>query len=94
MGCGMAPSDRTCPVCGYAGLLHVPWVDGRPSDEICPCCATHFGYDDFETDPAARSVRHRELRGAWVDAGFPWFSRTTTAPPHWDPRRQLAVVAA
>jgi hypothetical protein len=90
----MTAQERTCPVCGYAELFDIPWVGGHPSDEICPCCGTHFGYDDFETDAAARSARHAALRKAWVDAGYPWFSQTRTSPPDWDPRRQLAAITA
>ena len=39
-------ATHTCPVCGYAGLDDPPWQGGAPSDEICPSCGTHFGYDD------------------------------------------------
>ena len=90
----LSPRDdepfHTCPVCGYRQLFHPPWVDDSPSDEICPCCGTHFGYDDFAVDEIARATRHQELRNDWTEAGYPWFSSTTTMPPDWDPRRQLA----
>ena len=36
-----------CPACGFDALDEEPWSDDSASDEICPCCALHFGYDDF-----------------------------------------------
>jgi hypothetical protein len=89
----LSPRDdepfHTCPVCGYRRLFHPPWADDSPSHEICPCCGTHFGYDDFASDEIARATRHRELRNDWSEAGYPWFS-STPMPSDWDPRRQLA----
>ncbi len=60
-----------CPVCGY-GEMQFPAED----DNICPCCGTQFGYDDF-------SVSHEELRKRWVNSGAFWFSRETAPPNNW-----------
>ncbi len=67
-----------CPVCGYPEL-------SEPAEDhlICPCCGTHFGYDDFATS-------HDELRREWLAKGAPWFSRAQHPPQGWDPVRQLA----
>jgi hypothetical protein len=81
-----------CPVCGFAGLEEPPWSDAAPSDEICPSCGTHFGFDDAaKGDAARREARHRELRERWKAAGCPWFSRATQPPTSWDPATQLEV---
>jgi hypothetical protein len=80
-----------CPVCGYAGLDEPPWVGSSPSDDICPCCGTQFGYHDFETDADLRAARHVELRRGWIERGCPWHYELEAPPPGWDPARQLAV---
>lgn len=81
-----------CPVCGYPGLRDQPWLDGAPSDEICPCCGTQFGYDDaVGGEGAARERRYVSLRKRWIESGCLWFSRATHQPDDWDPRRQLLV---
>ena len=74
---------QTCPVCGYLELRDPPWSNGLPSDEICPQCGTHFGYDDAVglRDPAALGARHRQLRDAWVREGSRWWSTSTPEPP-------------
>lgn len=66
-----------CPVCGY-DRLNAPPHD----DLICPCCGTHFGYDDY-----AHSVP--ELRSDWIKGGAKWFSRRTPMPNGWSPVIQL-----
>jgi len=43
-----------CPVCGYHDLYGPPWLNGSASDEICPSCDTHFGYEDAAGGDAAR----------------------------------------
>ncbi len=80
-----------CPVCGYPDLYDEPWADGSPSDEICPSCGTHFGYDDAGDDAAARQVRHAHLRQKWRASGFQWFSSSRRPPVSWEPSRQLEV---
>lgn len=82
-----------CPVCGYDRLDEPPWDNESPSDEICPSCGTHFGYDDAAGGSAAqRQARHRDLRERWKAAGCPWFSRTAWQPEDWNPRTQLVSV--
>jgi hypothetical protein len=66
-----------CPVCGY-DQLPAPAADY----EICPSCATEFGYDDFTRSPA-------ELRSDWLDAGAPWRATWLPEPPSWDGLQQL-----
>lgn len=83
-------TDLTCPVCGYSELLHRAWDDGNPSDEICPCCGTHFGYDDFAQTAADRAIQQAELRNRWIANGSPWFSKSTTPPPGLSPAAQPA----
>jgi hypothetical protein len=75
-----------CPVCGYPHLFEMPWSDGAASDEICPSCGTHFGYEDVAGgDAAARQRRYRELRETWEAGGMSWFSQSSEPPPDWDP---------
>ena len=60
-----------CPVCLFRPL---PWP---PSDHnICICCGTEFGFDDFD-------YTHDALRARWVQAGGPWFSREYPPPAGW-----------
>jgi hypothetical protein len=66
-----------CPVCRYPNM-----VDPPEDHEICPCCGTEFGYDDYDKSFA-------DLRTAWVLRGAPWFSRETKRPPGWNAMRQL-----
>lgn len=81
-----------CPVCGFADLDEVPWVGRSGSDEICPSCGTHIGYDDAAgEDLALRSQRHRELREKWKAGGFVWSSVGRTPPPGWNPDMQVSV---
>ena len=77
-----------CPVCGYP-LDFSPWNGNLPSDEICPCCGTQFGYHDFaggELDK--RPAKHSELRRRWIAAGMRW-SDSLGKPPNWNPQKQL-----
>ena|SRR6266496_5225385 len=67
----------TCPICGYAEMPYPP-----ARHEICPCCGTEFGYDDF-----TRS--HRDLRNNWLAQGGPWFSPVHTPPNGWNPFVQV-----
>jgi hypothetical protein len=83
-----------CPVCGYAGLHELPWVGSAASDEICPCCGTHFGLDDFVSGNAKlRPATYERLRRAWIDGGYVWFSRSTPPPLGWSPREQLDLAS-
>lgn len=87
---GIAP---VCPVCGFDELDEPPWEDESPSDEVCPSCGTHFGYDDAAGGDAARRQHvHQRLRAAWKAAGCAWFSSERRPPAGWDPAKQLAIV--
>lgn len=81
----MRPTESTCPVCGYQGLIEPPYdALGCASFEICPCCGVELGYDD-----ATRT--HLELRERWIAAGMKWWSTTRPAPVDWDPAAQLVA---
>ena len=76
-------SDTTCPVCGFQGL------DEPPVDHsICPCCGTHFEYDDFGLTADEVTRRRSELRIRWLASGSPWFSTYTPPPAGWNPVTQ------
>ena len=87
-------ADRyLCPVCGFPALEGPPWTNDFGSDEICPSCGTHFGYDDAaDGDAARREAVYRRLRGRWRAMGCPWFSPGKPAPRGWDPANQLEAV--
>ena len=64
-----------CPVCGFPDLHEPPWQGNAASDEICPSCGTHFGYDDDAGgDAAQREAIYRQRRETWRAAGTPWFA--------------------
>jgi len=74
--------EFTCPVCFYNGLYAPPYDRrGVPSDEICPCCGFHFGYDDLGPDKDIYS----KWRLKWIEGGRTWFSRSRMPPENWDP---------
>lgn len=70
---------HVCPVCAYPYMLDPP-----VETNICPCCGTEFGFDDFDRS-------HEQLRTEWLGRGAPWFSHATPPPILWDPIKQLAV---
>jgi hypothetical protein len=89
----MAIQDLRCPVCGYPALDEPAWLDGRPSDDICPSCGTHFGYDDARGfDAESLRIVHAELRARWVANGCEWWS-AEARPEGWNPQAQLAAVS-
>ena len=82
-----------CPVCGYPDLSETPWTNESPSDEVCPSCGTHFGYDDVAAgDAAERQQFYRRRRSEWRMAGCQWFSVSTHPPSGWNAERQLGGV--
>ena len=88
------PDDRhLCLVCGYPNLKEPPWRHDSASDEICPSCGTHYGYDDFAGgDAAARDEVYRRLRAEWIGGGMVWWS-SREQPRDWNPRDQVRSVA-
>lgn len=71
-----------CPVCGYDLKRRIPTRIAM--GEICSCCGTEFGVDDYE-------VPYSELRRRWLADGCPWFSNATPPPKGWTAQRQLAI---
>jgi len=66
-----------CPVCGFDRLEDPP-----NNYTICPSCGTEFEYDDVRMTVA-------DLRRAWVEGGYKWWSKLDTPPARWNPERQL-----
>ena len=83
--------QNVCPACGFNGLTDPPWsVSGSPSDEICPSCGIHFGYDDAAGgDPQERARLYGNWRDTWEFYGCIWSSKGQRPPPGWDPLKQL-----
>ena len=83
--------SKLCPVCGYQ--LDCPaWSDDLPSFEICPCCGTQFGYDDFcGGDADARRNWWRQARRDWVANGMQWWS-DNPPPDRCDAASQVAQI--
>jgi hypothetical protein len=89
------PDRYLCPVCGYGGLREPPWDNEAPSDEICPSCGIHLGYDDAAGgDAARREALHRAWREQWIAGGMKWWSPGQEAPADWNPEIQLASVTS
>lgn len=65
----MSPS-YTCPVCAWSNMPDAP-----QDYEICACCGTEFGNDDWDTS-------HEELRQIWVDEGCKFFDMDCI-PDNW-----------
>ena len=66
-----------CPICGFDQMPYPP-----VPENICPCCGTEFGFDDYYHRP-------EELRRAWIQAKFPWFDDIIRPPVNWSPVLQL-----
>lgn len=77
---------NTCPVCRFPGLYDPPWVGDSPSDEICPSCGIHFGYDDAagRTDEE-RAAIYEAWQLKWLDSGAHWWSSSQPQPAYWNP---------
>ena len=77
-----------CLACGFQGLDEPPWDGPSASDEICPCCGLHFGYDDAVGGrPELRPTFYHGWRLKWRIDGMRWWS-PTPPPEDWDPDRQ------
>jgi hypothetical protein len=81
-----------CPACGYPGLLEPPHAEnGAASDEICPACGIHFGYEDeIGCDENARASYYRGWGGKWHVDGARWWS-SRASPADWDGEAQFQV---
>lgn len=73
-------------VCNYDGLYEPPY-DERDiaSDEICPCCGFHYGYDDYDKDKTIYKIWREE----WIKKGHIWFSKGRLQPKGWDHKMQM-----
>lgn len=80
-----------CPVCGFA-LSEPPWEDDTPSDEICPSCGIHFGYDDAVAGHSERQLIYLTWRRQWLERGMHWFSLGRKPPSGWNPQHQLQAL--
>jgi hypothetical protein len=78
-----------CLVCGYDHLYEPPYDErGVASDEICPSCGFHYGYDDDNKDEPV----YLEWRNKWVNEGCRRFSTGRKQPADWNPIIQLKRV--
>jgi hypothetical protein len=68
-----------CRVCGLPSVMR--WEDLQ--HEICPCCGNHIGLDDIDLESA------RERRKEWLATGPTWWTERRSAPPNWDPIKQM-----
>ncbi len=71
-----------CPVCGYDKLEEPPL-----NHEICPCCSTHFSYND--SGPKEPSFYHKILRDEWINIFEMKFAHEFLLPENYDPIKQL-----
>ncbi len=61
--------EPICPVC-KTHLSFLPWNGDSASDEICPCCFIHFGYDDFAAgDSLLRQRIYEAWQTEWIKQG-------------------------
>jgi hypothetical protein len=72
----MSHTFYTRPACGYNGLEEPPWLGREPSDEVCPSCGIHFGYDDTAAggDAIVRAATYPKWRERWKSQRMRWFS--------------------
>lgn len=81
-------TPNLCLVCGLDLVefgADEPWgpTGDLPSFDICPCCGTEFGYEDFTLD----AVRASRIR--WIGDGRVWRD-AGSEPAGWDVTAQLA----
>jgi hypothetical protein len=77
---------RVCPVCGYK-LDFTPWATAGPTEQVCPCCGIHFGYDDLIAEQ--RQSVYITWRQRWIKNGRRWWSKNPV-PADFNPPWQLA----
>ena len=87
-----------CPVCGVIDAVEeAPWnEEGFSSNDICPCCGTHYGEDDWAETKEERKQLFIKLRKQWIASGMKWkhdylddsFSKNHP-PVNWNPHDQL-----
>jgi hypothetical protein len=86
MPCANDDERFRCRVCGM-WQDQPPWGTDceTPSQRICSCCGTEFGYEDITTS-AARMNRKR-----WLANGAQWFD-DTDRPADWNVTAQLKCI--
>lgn len=78
--------DNHCRVCGLDHGYPKWGDDGRcPDFEICGCCGTEAGYEDY-TIQSALLARKR-----WLEGGARWFD-PRARPESWDLDTQMAQI--
>jgi len=76
-----------CLVCSYDNLYEEPYDEkGIASDEICPCCGFHYGYDDNNDK---NQQIYEAWRKKWIENGCQWFSKGRPKPKDWNPIKQF-----
>jgi hypothetical protein len=96
-----------CPISAF-NLWFEPLsylIEKLASHEICPCCFTEFGNDDWANrDTSARPALWEELRKEWIVDGKKWGGKHNEStkknnhkfsklPENWDPVEQLKKAA-
>lgn len=88
-----------CPVCGVENAVKkLPWDEGGfPSQDICPCCGTHYGEDDWADTAEKRKKLFRVLREKWMSGGMKWWAEIggeldIRKPNEWNPNDQLKSI--
>ncbi|MEK4485686.1 hypothetical protein MHH81_08785 [Psychrobacillus sp. FSL H8-0484] len=80
--------ENICLICGFNELYDPPYDEkGGASDEICPCCGFHFGFDD--DDVQDKKVVYEQWRGKWLQNGSQWFSKSRKPNENWNVEQQL-----
>ncbi len=80
-----------CPVCGF-DLGFPAWKGNSASDEICPSCGIHFGYDDVKEASGEEGTKeeiYKRWRKKWIKEGMKWWSIGHEKPNKWNPVEQL-----
>lgn len=87
----MNESKIICPVCGVINAVgEIPWNEENfSSQDICPCCGTHYGEDDWGKNKEDINKNHINLRKKWIEGGMKWWSKSNLQPENWNPIEQL-----
>lgn len=70
-------SENTCLVCGFEMRY------AAKDNNICVCCGTEFGYDDYH-------LSYSDLRTEWIENGAGWWDDDLSRqPPNWSASIQV-----
>lgn len=80
-----------CRICGLDisqfNPEQPPWDPNEiASDDICPCCGVHFGYQD------CKLTAIKKYRQKWLDNGALW-CEPKEKPENWSLEEQLKNIA-